>query len=124
MEGNARTWFTPRQKAELWERWRSGQCVADIARALDRRNKSGVYRAAWRRDATAAGISREVWNRDIRAGGVTEGNQAGASLPDRSRVAGHKRTRITAQVYDRDTLEAHRRVAAARKVHRTKGENK
>ena len=31
MEGNARTWFTSKQKAELWERWRSGQCVADIA---------------------------------------------------------------------------------------------
>ena len=44
MEGNARTWFTPKQKAELWERWKSGQCVADIARALARRNKSGVYR--------------------------------------------------------------------------------
>jgi len=44
MEGNARPRFTPRQKAELWERWRSGQCVADIARALERRNKSGVYR--------------------------------------------------------------------------------
>ena len=44
MEGNARTWFTPKQKAELWERWKSGQCVADIARALERRNKSGVYR--------------------------------------------------------------------------------
>jgi hypothetical protein len=22
MEGNARTWFTPKQKAELWERWK------------------------------------------------------------------------------------------------------
>jgi len=44
MEGNARTWFTPKQRAELWERWKSGQCVADIARALERRNKSGVYR--------------------------------------------------------------------------------
>src|SRR6266567_849272 len=44
MEGNARTWFTPKQKADLWERWKSGQCVADIARALERRNKSGVYR--------------------------------------------------------------------------------
>jgi hypothetical protein len=30
---DARTWFTPKQKAELWERWKSGQCVADIARA-------------------------------------------------------------------------------------------
>ena len=44
MEGYARTWFTPKQKAELWERWKSGQCVADIARSLERRNKSGVYR--------------------------------------------------------------------------------
>jgi transposase, IS30 family len=44
MEGYARTWFTPQQKAELWTLWRSGHCVADIARALARRNKSGVYR--------------------------------------------------------------------------------
>lgn len=42
MERNARIRFTPRQRAELWERWKSGQCVADIARALERRNKSGV----------------------------------------------------------------------------------
>ena len=41
---HARTWFTPKQRAELWERWKNGQCVADIARALERRNKSGVYR--------------------------------------------------------------------------------
>ena len=44
MEEIARTWFTQKQKIELWERWRSGQCVADIARALRRRNKSGVQR--------------------------------------------------------------------------------
>jgi hypothetical protein len=44
MEGSARIWFTPQQRAELWERWKNGQCVADIARALARRNKSGVYR--------------------------------------------------------------------------------
>ena len=44
MEGVARIWFTPKQRADLWERWRSGQCVADIARALRRRNKSGVQR--------------------------------------------------------------------------------
>ena len=37
MEGNARTWFTPKQRAELWERWKSGQCVADIADRLLRR---------------------------------------------------------------------------------------
>ena len=44
MEEIARTWFTQKQKIELWERWRSGQCIANIARALRRRNKSGVQR--------------------------------------------------------------------------------
>ena len=44
MGETARIWFTPRQKAELWERWKNGQCVADIARSLERRNKSGVYK--------------------------------------------------------------------------------
>src|ERR1700747_409839 len=50
MEGTARIWFRPQQGAGLWEGWKdgqrgkNGQCVADIARALERRNKSGVYR--------------------------------------------------------------------------------
>jgi IS30 family transposase len=44
MEPVSRVWFTPQQKAELWERWKSGQCIAAIARTLGRRNKSGVYR--------------------------------------------------------------------------------
>jgi IS30 family transposase len=44
MEWTARVRFTARQKAELWERWKNGQCVADIASALGRWNKSGVYR--------------------------------------------------------------------------------
>jgi IS30 family transposase len=44
MGETARVWFTPKQKAELWEPWKNGQCIADIARALERRNKSGVYR--------------------------------------------------------------------------------
>jgi hypothetical protein len=35
MEGHARTWSTPKQTAELWERWKSGQWVADVARALE-----------------------------------------------------------------------------------------
>src|SRR6516165_5708310 len=30
MERTARIWFTPQQRAELWERWKNGQCVADI----------------------------------------------------------------------------------------------
>ena len=40
----SRIWFTASQKAELWERWKSGLSVAAISRALDRRNKTGVLR--------------------------------------------------------------------------------
>src|SRR5262252_658983 len=58
MEEHARTWCTPKQKAELWERWKSGQCVADIARALERRNKSGVAEIKRRAESVAALVSR------------------------------------------------------------------
>ena len=86
---DARTWFTPKQKAELWERWKSGQCVADIARALERRNKSGVYRIlglnggiapAPRRRARVAlrGDEREEISRGIAAGSVDAANRTEA----------------------------------------------
>ena len=38
MEGYARTWFTPKQKAELWERWKSGQCCCQITPSSLRKN--------------------------------------------------------------------------------------
>ena len=37
IEGHARTWFSPKQKAELWERRESGQWVADVARTIEER---------------------------------------------------------------------------------------
>lgn len=40
----SRVWFTAEQKIELWERWRQGQSISSISRALDRRTKGGVQR--------------------------------------------------------------------------------
>ena len=40
MEGHARTWFTPKPKAEPWERWKSGQWLSNVA--LGSRHESGV----------------------------------------------------------------------------------
>jgi hypothetical protein len=31
MDGISRIWFTAKQRSELWARWKSGECVADIA---------------------------------------------------------------------------------------------
>ncbi len=59
MEQVSRIWFTPKQKVELWGRWRGGQCISDIARALHRRNKSGVLRIL----ALNGGISPRVRRR-------------------------------------------------------------
>src|SRR6202045_3552259 len=40
----SRIFFTAKQKAELWVRWKNGQSVLAISRALERRNKTGVQR--------------------------------------------------------------------------------
>jgi hypothetical protein len=40
----SRILFTAKQKDELWERWKNGQSVLAISRALERGNKTGVQR--------------------------------------------------------------------------------
>jgi integrase len=80
----------------------------------------GTFRDLWRRCADRAGIKSSVWNRDLRAAGVTEAREAAAPTDDAAKVAGHANKRTTARVYDRDHLEAHRRVMKARIAHRAK----
>jgi hypothetical protein len=57
MEQVSRVWFTAQQKAELWKRWKSGQCIAAIARTLGKteqqRGLSGSG-AEWRHCADTA----------------------------------------------------------------------
>ena len=83
------------------------------------------FRVLWRSAAReVAGIPATVWNCDTRAAGVTEGRQAGVRptiWPSR-RATANKRT--TARVYDRDRLEAARRVSAARIAYRGKTKGK
>lgn len=83
---------------------------------------AGSWPDLWARVRKRAGLSADLWSRDLRAGGVTEGGAAGASADDRAKVAGHSKSKITADVYDRQTVEAHRRTARARKQFREKPE--
>lgn len=76
-----------------------------------------TFAAGWRSDFKAAGLPVDMWNRDLRAGGVTEGGKSGASKDDRRKVAGHAREETT-EIYDRDQLEAHRRVMKSRTAYR------
>lgn len=67
-----------------------------------------------------AELPADLWMRDLRASAITEARDSGGSLDDAAKLAGHSSPRITAAVYDRGRLEAHRRLAAARVATRTK----
>jgi hypothetical protein len=95
---------------------RTGPLIVNHRTGLPYRHE--YFRVLWRRCADKAGIPSTTWNRDLRAGGITEARQAGAPTDDVARTAGHSSKRTTARVYDRDTLEAARRVAKARTTHR------
>ena len=56
----SRILFTARQKAELWERWKNGQSVLAISRALERRNKTGVQRIVALHGGVAPAVRRRA----------------------------------------------------------------
>ena len=62
MERTARIWFTPQQRAELWERWKNGQCV---------RISLGRLRGGTRAVSTVSWPSMVAWLRS-RAGELRE----------------------------------------------------
>jgi hypothetical protein len=53
MEGTARTWFTPKQKAELWERWRAGTIAASIGSWLSMEGLPRAPSRSWGRNVPA-----------------------------------------------------------------------
>lgn len=80
-----------------------------------------IFNIVWRTARKAAKIDERVWNRDLRASGSTEARAAGAQTDDVGKLMGHKPgSKVTAKVYDRAALEAHRRIAKARKDYREK----
>jgi integrase len=97
---------------------RRGPLIVNPRTGLPYRN--WYYGEVWRRVRNIAGIDRNVWNRDMRAAAVTEGRQAGSQTDDLAKTGGHADKRTTARVYDRDRLEAARRVAQARVTYRGK----
>jgi IS30 family transposase len=110
MEGTARTWFTPKQKAELWERWRSGECVADIARALERRNKSGVYRILALNGGIAPKLRRRarVALRGAEREEISRGIAAGQSMRQIARGLGRSPSTVSREIRRNGGCSAYR----------------
>jgi hypothetical protein len=103
--------------AKVPEEVRRGPLIVNPRTGLPYRN--WYFGRVWRQVRDITGIRKEVWNRDMRAAGVTEARQGAAPIDDIAKTAGDTK-RTTAKVYDRDRLEAGRRVAQARVAHRGK----
>jgi hypothetical protein len=91
---------------------RTGPMIVNPATGLPYTDQTFRDRG-WRRDFADAGMPAAMWNRDLRAGGATEARRAGALKDDIRKVFGHAEEKTT-DIYDRDTVEAHRRVIRAR----------
>ena len=109
-EGNARARFTPEQKAQLRERDGSGQYVADIARVLERRNKSGVYRilALNGRMTPAARRRAPVAFRLEECEEISRGIAAGWSIRRIARGFGKSPSRVSREVRRNGGCSAYR----------------
>jgi len=118
MGETARIWFTAKQKAELWERWKSGQCVADIARALERRNKSGVYRIL----ALNGGIAPAPRRRALLAlrleerEEISRGIAAGRSIRQIARDLGRSPSTVSREIRRNGGSKAYRASRADRRA--------
>jgi Phage integrase family len=98
---------------------RKGPLIVDQAKG--RPYSADRFNEVWRAATKAAGIPADVWNRDLRKSGSTEARQSGAHIDDLQKLMGHAPgSPTTATVYDQAALEAHRRIAEARKIHRGK----
>ena len=110
MGQKARVWFSASERAELWERWRAGQCVADIARALERRNKSGVYRIL----SASGGITPRSRRRAARAlrleerEEISRGIAAGDSIRRIARRLGRAASTVSRELKRHGGREAYR----------------
>ena len=96
----SRIWFTPAQKVELWERWKQGQSISAISRALERRNKSGVRQIV----ALHGGIAPAPRRRAVRALRVEEreeisrGIAAGRSIRGIARALGRSPSTVCREI--------------------------
>src|SRR5512142_3325283 len=110
MGEKARVRFSASERAELWERRRGGQCIADIARALERRNKSGVYRML----AAGGGITPRPRRRAARAlrleerEEISRGIAAGHSIRQIARTLGRAPSTVSRELKGHGGREAYR----------------
>ena len=110
----SRIWFTPEQKADLWERWKQGHSISAISRALERRNKTGVQRIV----ALHGGIAPPLRHRAASAlkleerEEISRGIAAGRSMRSIAGVLGRSASTICREIERNGGLRAYRATRA------------
>ena len=114
----SRTFFTWKQKAELWERWKNGQSVLAISRGLERRNKTGVQRIV----ALHGGMAPAPRRRAVAAlkleerEEISRGIAAGRSIRRIAQGLGRSPSTISREIRRNGGLQAYRASRADRRA--------
>jgi len=114
----SRIWFTAKQKAELWQRWKQGQSISAISRALERRNKTGVQRIV----ALHGGIAPPARHRAASAlkleerEEISRGIAAGRSIRGIARALGRSPSTICREIGRNGGSRAYRATRADKRA--------
>jgi IS30 family transposase len=110
----SRIWFTAAQKVELWQRWKQGQSISAISRALERRNKTGVQRIVALHGGIAplprrrAGVALRLEEREE----ISRGIAAGRSIRSIARLLGRAPSTICREIERNGGLRSYRATRA------------
>lgn len=114
----SRIWFTAEQKVELWERWKQGQSISSISRALERRTKGGVQRIVVVHGGIApsarrrAGRTLELGEREE----ISRGIAAGLAIRAIARCLGRSPSTISREIARNGGKQAYRATRADKKA--------
>ena len=114
----SRIWFTAEQKVELWERWKQGQSISSISRALERKTKGGVQRIVVVHGGIApsarrrAGRTLELGEREE----ISRGIAAGLAIRAIARCLGRSPSTISREIARNGGKQAYRATRADKKA--------
>jgi IS30 family transposase len=114
----SRIWFTAEQKVELWERWKQGQSISSISRALERKTKGGVQRIVVVHGGIAPSARRRA-ARTLELGEreeISRGIAAGLAIRAIARCLGRSPSTISREIARNGGKQAYRATRADKKA--------
>ena len=114
----SRIWFTAEQKVDLWERWKQGQSISSISRALERKTKGGVQRIVVVHGGIAPSARRRAaWTLELgEREEISRGIAAGLAIRAIARCLGRSPSTISREIARNGGKQAYRATRADKKA--------